>query len=114
MTFGGGVILEMFEGWRVDSNGQGGAVLFSLVTVQAMMGSIIALIDYAAGYRSELVLHVERDELPFTRESWCPRSGEVGLYPSPASYVSLPAPWLLSSTSARSITSLTAYARVLR
>ncbi|MCH8050824.1 MAG: hypothetical protein IIC86_02280 [Chloroflexi bacterium] len=92
-------------------------ILFSTGTVLEMIGSIIALyavIDYAAGYRPELVLHVERDELPFTRESWCPRSGEVGLYPSPASYVSLPAPWLLSSTFTRSFTSLTAYARVLR
>lgn len=37
------------------------------------------MIDYAAGYRPELVLHVQRDELPFTRESWLPQSGEVGL-----------------------------------
>jgi len=84
VTFSGGVILEMFEGWRVDASGQGGLLLFSMVTVQEMtemLGSIIALyavIDYAAGYRPELVLHVERDDLPFTRES-LPQSGESGL-----------------------------------
>ena len=85
VTFSGGVILEMFEGWRVDSNGQGGLLLFSMVTVQEMMemiGSIIALyavIDYAAGYRPELVFHVERDELPFTLESRRPLSADGGL-----------------------------------
>jgi hypothetical protein len=85
MTFSGGVILEMFEGWRVDASGQGGLLLFSMVTVQEMaelLGSIIALyavIDYAAGYRPELVLRVERDQLPFTRESRLPQSGEVEL-----------------------------------
>ena len=89
VTFSGGVILEMFEGWRVDSSGHGGLLLFSMVTVQEMMemiGSIIALyavIDYAAGYRPELVLHVERDELPFTIESRRPLSGEVALESGP-------------------------------
>lgn len=46
VTFSGGVILEMFEGWWVDSNGEGGVLLFSMVTVQEMaemIGSIIAL-----------------------------------------------------------------------
>ena len=90
MTFSGGVILEMFEGWRVDSHGHGGVLLFSMVTVQEMMemiGSIIALyavIDYVAGYRPELALQVERDELPFTRESRRPLSGEVALDLEPA------------------------------
>lgn len=84
ITFSGGVVLEMFEGWRVDASGQGGLLLFSMVTVQEvaeMIGSIIALyaiIDYAGGYRPELVLHIERDDLPFVGESR-PHSGEVGL-----------------------------------
>ena len=73
IVFGGGVVLEMFEGWRVDAAGQGGLLFFSMVTVQEMMemiGTIIALyavIDYAAGYRPVLVLHIERDDLPFAR-----------------------------------------------
>ena len=84
VVFSGGVILEMFEGWRVDASGHGGLLLFSMVTVQEvaeMIGTIIALyavIDYAAGYRPVLVLHIERDDLPFASES-LPESGEVGL-----------------------------------
>ena len=83
IVFGGGIVLEMFEGWRVDAAGQGGLLLFSMVTVQEMMemiGTIIALyavIDYAAGYRPVLVLHVERDDLPFAKS--LPESGEVEL-----------------------------------
>jgi len=90
ITFSGGVILEMFEGWRVDASGQGGLLLFLMVTVQEVMemtGSIIALyavIDYAAGYRPEMVFHVERDELPFTLESRRSLHGEVGLDFEPA------------------------------
>ncbi len=84
ITFGGGVILEMPEGWWFEANGESGVIMFSMVTAQEMLemiGTIIALyavIDYAAGYRPELVLHVERDELPFIRES-LPQSGEAGL-----------------------------------
>lgn len=85
MTFSGGVVLEMFEGWMVDAHGQGGAVLFSMVTIQEvteMIGSIIALyavIDYAGGCHPELVIHVEHGELSFAREPRRPLSGEAGL-----------------------------------
>jgi hypothetical protein len=89
-VFGGGVILEMFEGWWVDVNGQGGVIIFSMVTVQEVMettGAIIALyavMDYAGGYRPELVIHVVRDELSFAREPRRSLSGEAGLDLGPA------------------------------
>ena len=90
ITFSGGVVLEMFEGWSFDSSGGGGAIFFSLVTVQETMeliGSIIALyavIDYVGGSHSELVLRIEHNELSFAREPQHPSSGEVTLDFEPA------------------------------
>ncbi len=90
MVFGGGVILEMFEGWWVDARGHEGVIIFSMVTVQEVLelfGSIVALyavIDYAGGYRSELVLRIERDELSFAREPRRSESEELSLDLEPA------------------------------
>ncbi|HEY5625482.1 MAG TPA: hypothetical protein VIT93_03230 [Dehalococcoidia bacterium] len=90
MVFGGGVILEMFEGWWVDANGSGGVIIFSMVTVQEvleLLGSIIALyavIDYAAGYRPDLVFRLERDELPFASVPQRSESAETTPAPEPA------------------------------
>ncbi len=90
IVFSGGVILEMFEGWWVEANGHGGVIIFSMVTVQEvmeMLGSIIALyavIDYAAGYRPNLIFRLERDALPFSSVPQRSESAEVTLDLEPA------------------------------
>ncbi len=61
-----------------------------MVTVQEMaevLGSIIALyavIDYVAGYRSELVFRLERDALPFASAPQRSESAEASLDFEPA------------------------------
>jgi hypothetical protein len=74
-TFVGAFIIEIPEGWWADAHGEGGVVWFVLSTAEEMLemiGSVMSLyavMDYVAGYRPEVTVHVQRDELPFPQET---------------------------------------------